>query len=189
MIFFLATLTCGLAAIIEKKDGMFNRSLVSGVTILQIMISHLITQFCVITVQTTIVFCVMFTLFDIPCIGSPILAFMLVILLTISGMSIGLLLSVLFNEEKNAMLTAIAAFLPNYMLAGLIWPFESLPYGLKLIGYVLPATLSGEALRSILLRGWGIKYTTVWLGFVCSLIWIIVPWLLLFLIQRYKLKV
>jgi len=88
-LFFMGALTCGLAYIIEKKDGMLNRTIVAGVNTLEIMISHLITQFGVGLVQTILAFIIMFVVFDIPREGSPVLAFVLTILCSIAGMSLG----------------------------------------------------------------------------------------------------
>lgn len=33
--------------------------------------------------------------------------------------------STLFDEEKSAMMMAMALIFPNFLLAGLIWPIES----------------------------------------------------------------
>lgn len=89
-LFFMSALTCGLAYIIEKKDGMLHRSLIAGVTTMEIMISHFIPQFVVVTVQAILAFIIMFAVFEIPQIGSPILAFFLVMLSSICGMTMGM---------------------------------------------------------------------------------------------------
>lgn len=34
--------------------------------------------------------------------------------------------STLFDEEKSAMMMAMALIFPNFLLAGLIWPIESM---------------------------------------------------------------
>ena len=86
---FLSSLTCGLAFIGEKKDGMVHRTIVAGVKKLEIMLAHLVTQFSVLIVQTTIAFLAMFLLFSIPHLGSIPLAFVLVTLNGVAGMSLG----------------------------------------------------------------------------------------------------
>lgn len=85
----MSALTCGLAYIIEKKDGMLHRSLIAGVTTLEIMISHFIPQFVVVTIQAILAFIIMFVVFEIPQVGSPVLAFFLVILSSVCGMTMG----------------------------------------------------------------------------------------------------
>lgn len=85
----MSALTCGLAYIIEKKDGMLHRSLIAGVTTSEIMISHFIPQFAVVIVQAILAFIILFAVFETPKIGSPVLAYFLVLLSSISGMSMG----------------------------------------------------------------------------------------------------
>lgn len=40
-------------------------------------------------------------------------------------LKIGFMASTLFDEEKSAMMMAMALIFPNFLLAGLIWPIES----------------------------------------------------------------
>jgi len=88
-LFFMGALTCGLAYIIVKKDGMLNRTIVAGVNTFEIMLSHLITQFAIGFVQTVLAFIIMFVVFDIPREGNPVLAFVLNLLCSLAGMSLG----------------------------------------------------------------------------------------------------
>ncbi len=57
--------------------------------------------------------------FKIPILGSVPLGFLLAILVGIGGMSMGFLISVICQEEIHAVLLAIGAFFPNFLLAGL----------------------------------------------------------------------
>lgn len=40
-------------------------------------------------------------------------------------LEIGFMASTLFDEEKSAMMMAMALIFPNFLLAGLIWPIDS----------------------------------------------------------------
>jgi hypothetical protein len=86
---FLASLTCGLAFIIEKNDGMLTRGIVAGVTHVEIMLSHLSIHFVVLLIQSLFAFLVMFLAFDIPQLGSNGLAYAIVVLNGVTGMSLG----------------------------------------------------------------------------------------------------
>lgn len=100
-LFFMSALTCGLAYIIEKKDGMIHRSLIAGVTTMEIMISHFIPQFVVVLIQAILAFIIMFAVFEIPQIGSPVLAFFLVILSSVCGMAMGKLCNNIALESER----------------------------------------------------------------------------------------
>jgi len=86
---FLASLTCGLAFINEKNDGMLTRGRVGGVTYVEIMLSHLSIHFVVLLVQSLFAFLVMFLAFNIPQLGSNGLAYAIVVLNGVTGMSLG----------------------------------------------------------------------------------------------------
>ncbi len=43
----------------------------------------------------------------------------------------------------------------------------------RYISYVLPQTFACEAMRGILLRGWGITYMPVWRGYLVTIAWIV----------------
>jgi len=86
---FLSTLTCGLAFIVEKKDGMIHRTKVAGVTTVEIMLSHFIPQLGVILIQSACAFLIMFVMYDIPHEGSLWLAYSVVIWSGIGGIGLG----------------------------------------------------------------------------------------------------
>ena len=43
----------------------------------------------------------------------------------------------------------------------------------RYMAYILPQTFAVEAMRGILLRGWGITYMPVWRGFLVTIAWIV----------------
>ena len=69
IIFFLAVALTGEAFISEKQDGLLDRSWVSGVLPIEVMASHILTQFLVLLVQTSITLIFIFLVFGIPCRG------------------------------------------------------------------------------------------------------------------------
>ena len=126
---------------------------------------------------------------------------------------LGFALATVCDEEKNAMLIAIGTILPTVLVSGMIkyslsciciicdkcdanffrlistgaiFPFEALPVLIQYAGYLLPGTLPGDALRSILLRGWGLSYLSVWLGFFSTFAWICVYWSITFIYLKYN---
>jgi len=146
---FLSCVSCALSYIIEKKDGMLARTKVAGVTAFEVMLSHSIPQFGIIITQTIIAFLIMYAC-DIPFhIGSPLLACLLTVIASITGMAMGkgkglerigiwhvksfflnkffvtgFTGAVVFDEEKNAMLFAMAVIFPSFLLSGLLWPLD-----------------------------------------------------------------
>jgi ABC-type multidrug transport system permease subunit len=112
-----------------------------------------------------------FVIFTIPNSGSIITAIALILMQGICGLMFGLMISAACPNEIYATTLGIGAFFPSVIIGGIFWPIESMPIGLRYISYILPSTLPIESLRCILLRGWGITYHQVLIGFVVTILW------------------
>jgi len=176
--YIMATGLTALAFIIERRDGLFDRSLVAGVETLQILIAHALVQIFVMIIQIILVLFFTFLVFDIPSRGPFILVILLLLLQGATGMAFGLVVSAMCQQENTAVMMILGTFYPNLILSGIIWPLESMPYWIRWFSYIQPQTLPTETLRHVLSRGWGFEDTGVWVGFVVTF-----GWLVLFLIS------
>ena len=79
-------------------------------------------------------------------------------------MSFGFLVSSLCDSQAVAMQISIGSFYPNLLLSGILWPLEGMPGYLRVVARFLPNTLASQAMRDIMLRGWGIGQQEVYLG-------------------------
>ena len=175
IIFFLAVALTGEAFISEKQDGLLDRSWVSGVLPIEVMSSHILTQFLVLLVQTSITLIFIFLVFDIPCHGPIGWLILIAILQGFAGMTFGFLLSTVFSTQTTAMQCSIGSFYPILLLSGILWPIEGMPVVLRKISWYLPCTAACQAMRDIMSRGWsigdhgsipiGIGVTTAWIAF------------------------
>lgn len=87
--YIMATGLTALAFILERRDGLFERSLVAGVDTLQILIAHALTQILVMFVQIMLVLVFTFMVFDIPSRGPFIWVILLLLLQGCTGMAFG----------------------------------------------------------------------------------------------------
>ena len=79
-------------------------------------------------------------------------------------MSFGFLISSLCDSQAVAMQLSIGSFYPNLLLSGILWPLEGMPSYLRTVAKLLPNTLACQAMRDIMLRGWGVDREEVYLG-------------------------
>lgn len=172
IVFFLAVALTSGAMIIERNEGMLERCLVSGISVLEILASHVTTQTVVMLAQTAAVLIFSFPVFQLTLRGSAVWVVLLVMLTGLCGMCYGFLVSAACNTERTATYLALGSFLPLVMLCGIIWPIEGMWTGLRLVASMLPLTQSVESLRSITQRGWGIERRVVWVGFVSTGVWV-----------------
>ena len=87
--YIMATGLTALAFIIERRDGLFERSLVAGVDTLQILIAHALVQIFVMVIQIILVLFFTFLVFDIPSRGPFAWVISLLLLQGATGMAFG----------------------------------------------------------------------------------------------------
>lgn len=183
--YVMATGLTALAFILEKRDGLLERSLVSGVTTSQILLAHASVQVLVMIIQISLVLMFTFFVFEIPSHGPFLWVVLLILLQGCTGMGFGLLVSAVCDEENTAVMMLVGTFYTNLILAGIIWPLEAMPRWLRWFSYVQPQTLPTETLRNILSRGWGIAESGVYVGFAVTIGWLIVFLVAAGLFMRY----
>lgn len=172
IVFFLAVALTSSALIIERTEGLLDRSWVAGVSPGEILCSHVVTQFVVMCGQTALVLLFMIVVFGVTNNGEIVWIVLLTILQGLCGMCFGFVISAICELERNAIQLALGSFYPTLLLSGVIWPIEGMPLVLRYVSLCLPLTLATSSLRSILTRGWSILDEDVYMGFAATLIWI-----------------
>ncbi|XP_050449540.1 ABC transporter G family member 23 isoform X2 [Cataglyphis hispanica] len=186
IVFFLAVALTSSALIVERMEGLLDRSWVAGVSPSEILFSHVVTQFVVMCGQTALVLIFMILVFNVECAGPIGWVIILTILQGLCGMCFGFLISAICELERNAIQLALGSFYPTLLLSGVIWPVEGMPTFLRYVSQGLPLTMATTALRSMLTRGWGIKEPNVHNGFFSTIIWIVVFLSISLIVLRIK---
>ena len=188
--YFMAVGMTSLAFVLERKEGLLDRSWVAGVTATEVMVSHVVCQFVVMLAQVCLVLVFMIYVFEVPARGPMVWIVTLTLMQGICGMAFGLVISALCDNEQareakfpcrilydmnvetessvplqikfqDAIQLALGSFYPNLLLSGIIWPLEGMPQVLRYLSYILPQTFACEAMRGILSRGWGLGWMQV----------------------------
>ncbi|XP_050429467.1 ABC transporter G family member 23 [Adelges cooleyi] len=172
IIFFLAVALTSGAMLIERNEGILERSLVSGITGIEVLLGHVVCQLMIMVFQSLMVIAFALVVFDVTNEGDVFWISTLTILTGLCGMCFGFVVSCVTDSERNATYLAMGSFLPIVMLCGIIWPVEGMHAAMKTLSFFLPLTQSTESMRSMLARGWPITEPTVYIGFCSTLIWI-----------------
>ncbi|XP_066139703.1 ABC transporter G family member 20 isoform X1 [Euwallacea fornicatus] len=173
IVFFLAVALTSSALIIERMEGLLDRSWVAGVTPGEILFSHVVTQFVVMCGQTALVLIFMILVFEVECKGDIFVVVVLTILQGLCGMCFGFVISAICELERNAIQLALGSFYPTLLLSGVIWPIEGMPMILRYVSTFLPLTLATTSLRAMMTRGWSFLEPDVYYGFISTIAWII----------------
>uniref|UniRef100_A0A1I8QDG6 Uncharacterized protein n=1 Tax=Stomoxys calcitrans TaxID=35570 RepID=A0A1I8QDG6_STOCA len=174
MVFFLATLLTASVFIEERLDGVWDRTLVAGVSAIQMLWAHLLSQFIIMVVQSIEVIVYIGVVFDTYNRGDTATLIFLLTLTSFCGMLFGLLISVYCKSHTEANFVATGAFYPMIILCGLLWPLEGMPKALQSVVLYFPFTLPSISARNILEKGWDITNINVYGGFLVMAAWIII---------------
>ncbi|XP_053619497.1 ABC transporter G family member 23 isoform X2 [Plodia interpunctella] len=186
IVFFLAVALTSSALIVERMEGLLDRSWVAGVAPGEILFSHVVTQFVVMCGQTALVLVFMISVFGVKNNGNIVFVIMLTLLQGLCGMCFGFVISAACELERNAIQLALGSFYPTLLLSGVIWPIEGMPWILRYVSLCLPLTLATTSLRSILTRGWPLTDPDVYMGFISTLAWIALFLVVTLTILKFK---
>ncbi|XP_003390840.2 PREDICTED: ABC transporter G family member 20-like [Amphimedon queenslandica] len=162
-----------LSFVIERKEGLLDRTWVAGVNVTEMVLAQIFTQCIILFVQSTILIILVRFAFKVYMVHlrSIFLVELLTMLQGLTGMAYGLLISSLCQQETSAMQIMAGSVYPVLLMSGIIWPLEGMPKFLRYISYALPTTYAAEAMRSIMGRGWGLADMFVWRGFTITIAW------------------
>ncbi|CAF1279196.1 unnamed protein product, partial [Didymodactylos carnosus] len=103
--------------------------------------------------------------------GPILLAMALIFVQGICGMSYGLLISAICEQEVEVMEVALGSVFPILLSSGVIWPLEGMPHIMRVLSNFTPLTHTVEAMRCIVSKAWTIVDFKVWFGFVVATSW------------------
>ena len=85
--------------------------------------------------------------------GSPVLAFLVSLLLALGAVNLGIFLSTFARTEFQILQFIPIVIVPQALLCGLLWPISSLPDVLQVVAHLLPLTYAIDGLREVLIKG------------------------------------
>ncbi|KAF5286473.1 hypothetical protein FQR65_LT12556 [Abscondita terminalis] len=168
LIFIFSAAMSACSLLIERNEGILERSLVMGVKSFELLVSHIVCDAFVLVCQVVLILICGFTIFGLTLQGSILLVFALCVLTGFCGMCfafLGFALSSTLNNETTAVHIITGMATPLVLLSGIVWPIESMHKILKVFSSAFPLTVATESLRSILQRGWSLYDSHVYLGF------------------------
>ncbi|HET9613402.1 MAG TPA: ABC transporter permease [Candidatus Limnocylindrales bacterium] len=89
----------------------------------------------------------------IPAAGSPVLAFLVVLLLAVGAVSLGIFLSTFARTELQIIQFIPIVLAPQFLLSGVIFPVSTLPSVLQPLVGVMPLNYAVDGLRQVFIRG------------------------------------
>lgn len=168
--FVSSSLSASVVFLRDRLEGIWNRTLISGIKSEEILLSHMLSQTMIVTLSLiTVVIGNMFFANH----TFNLTACILILLFAMTGTVIGFLVSLYSVSYSIANITVLSIFFPTMSLGGLFWPIEGMPHFFRCITYILPVTLPSIAIRNIVIRDYSILHQSVMIGFGATLFWTI----------------
>lgn len=137
----------------ERERGTLEALIVSPATRLEIVGGKIAPYIAIGYGQMTLVLLAGWWFFDVPTAGSLPLLYLLAALFIAAHLALGLLFSTVARTQQQAMQMSFFFLLPNILITGFVFPFESMPVSVQHLAQVLPLTHFLRVARRILLKG------------------------------------
>lgn len=153
-LFAMSMSLTALLLVAENQEGIRGRSVVAGVTSVEVIVGHALVQMSMAYMQTVLMLVVFVSVFDTPVRGSLGSAFVIPVLMALCGMNFGFLTSSMSKDEATALLLSMAALYPALLMGGVLWPVEGTPAVLRRVSWSVPQALPAHAMRGVMLRNY-----------------------------------
>jgi ABC-2 type transport system permease protein len=165
--FFVFVLT-GVSFLRERVGGTLERLLATPVTRAEIVLGYSLGFSLFAAIQVLVLTLFVLGHLDVPTIGpigawtfglgvtpagSPLVAFLVALLLAIGAVNLGIFLSTFARTELQVIQFIPIVIVPQILLGGVLWPVDRLPAILQTISQVMPVRYAVDALREVMLKG------------------------------------
>jgi ABC transporter DrrB family efflux protein len=149
----ITTMLTAFSIVRERERGTLEQLLVTPVRPFGLMLGKLVPYGLIGIFETLTVLAVMRIIFDVPINGSLLLLVGLSVIFLFTALAIGLLISTKAQNQMQALQLAWLILLPSVLLSGFMFPRDSMPFAMQVVGFLVPATHFMEIIRGIVLRG------------------------------------
>ncbi|MBK9335185.1 MAG: ABC transporter permease [Lewinellaceae bacterium] len=142
----------------EKELGTMEVLLVSPLKPIQIILGKTAPYLVLSFVNAAVVVLLGIVVFGMPMRGSVLLLAAECVLYMFVALSLGIFISTRAKDQMTAMfISALGLLMPTVLLSGFIFPRESMPMPLQVIGGALPATWFNPVIKGIMIKGVGLE--------------------------------
>ena len=165
--FFVYILT-GVSFLRERTGGTLERLMATPVTRGEVVLGYTLGFGLFATIQVAVLLLWALGSLHVPALGplpafsiglgvaasgSPMLAFLVVVLLAVGAVSLGIFLSTFARTELQIIQFIPIVLAPQFLLSGVLFPVSSLPSILQPLVAIMPLNYAVDGLRQVFIRG------------------------------------
>ena len=174
--YFFVFLLTGISFLRERVGGTLERLLSTPVSRAEIVLGYSLGFGFFATLQVIVLTLFVLGRLDVPAIGplpaftiglaiqsagSPLIAFLITILLSLGAVNLGIFLSTFARSELQIIQFIPLVIIPQGLLGGIFWPIDRLPDVLQIVAHALPMAYAVDGLKAVMLRGADLADATV----------------------------
>ena len=156
ILMMISMLLTSASIIKEKERGTMEMLAVTPLRPAELILGKLIPFALVAFFDIVLVFLAATLWFNIQLKGSVLLLFCLGAIFMLTGLGLGVFLSIVSQTQRQAMMTTVFVIMPQMILSGFIFPIANMPWLIQLVTYFIPLRYFLEIVRNIFLKGAGI---------------------------------
>jgi len=159
MLLQIQSISLTVAAIVrERETGTLEQLLVTPIRSTELMIGKIVPNMLIALVNMLTVIVVGIFWFKVPFQGDFWLFLGLSLIYIVSGLGLGLLISTVSQNQKQAQQLVGMVILVGVMLGGFIFPRYTMPLSIRVVGNLFPLTYFVPIARGIMTKGIGLEF-------------------------------
>lgn len=155
-------LLTAFAIVREREQGTLEQLIVTPVRSWELILGKILPFVLVAFLNVAMTVGVGAFLFGVEVVGSLTLLAALSLIFLLGSLGLGVLISTISQTQMQAMYMSSFIMMPSFLLAGLLYPRDNMPWAAYYAGYLMPVTYFLEIVRGIMLKGVGLAALWVW---------------------------
>ncbi len=164
-------LLTALAVVRERETGTLEQILVTPIRPIELMIGKALPNLILAMINMLLVLAIGVFWFKMPFEGNFWLFAALALLFSLAGLGLGLLISSVSENQRQAQQLVIAISLIALILGGAFFPRYAMPRLIQWLGNLIPVTYFIPISRSIISKGVGIDY--LWVNALVLVVYVV----------------
>ncbi len=160
------------AVVREREMGTIEQILVTPIRPVELMLGKIAPNLIIAIINMLSIVALGVWGFGVPFQGNFWLFFWMALLYVFSGLGLGLLISTISQNQRQAQQLTLMITLIGLVLGGYIFPRDTMPTLLRLLGNLFPLTYFIPIARGIISKGVGVKF--LWDQVAALLVYIII---------------
>ena len=155
-VMMVTTLISVIMVVREKSGGMLERLFATPLRPFEFVFGIALALAVIAFLQSTVVLAAALLIFQVRVVGNLALAFAFLLLFAVGNQGLGIIVSSAAKNELQAIQFVPLILFPSLLLTGVFFPLEAIPAAFRPFSYAVPLTYAADALKSVMLRGWGL---------------------------------